>query len=83
MIHKLYSIRDSKSEHFLQPILQKTHGEAERTFKDLANNKETTVSRNPEDYDLYYLGEFNDITGKYESLDTPQHIIKAVQLITQ
>lgn len=77
---KMYSIRDSKGEIYMQPMFQKTHGEAERTFKQLANDDKTTICKFPEDYDLYYLGEYNDQTGKISSLDTPQHIIKAANL---
>lgn len=83
MNHKVYSVRDSKGEAYLPPFLQKTHGEAERSFKDLANNKDTFIAKYPEDYDLYWLGEFDDQSGKYMPLDTPQHMIKAIQVINQ
>lgn len=83
MIHKVYSIRDSKGEQYNPPFLQKTHGEAERSFKDLASKQDTFIHKYPEDYDLYFLGEFDDSSGKYQPLDAPQHMIKAVQLISQ
>lgn len=78
---RIYSIRDSKGEIYNPPFFNKTHGEAERNFRDLANDKQTTVGRHPEDYDLYYLGEYDDQTGKLASVDTPQHIVKAVNLV--
>lgn len=77
---KMYSIRDSKGEIYMQPFFQKTHGEAERSFQQLANDEKTTVCKFPEDFDLYYLGTYDDQTGRMSSLDTPQHIIKAVNL---
>lgn len=81
MILKVYSIRDAKAEVFNTPFFQKTHGEAERSFRQLCNDEKSTVATFPEDYDLYYLGEYDDNTGKMSSLDTPQHVIKAVQCV--
>lgn len=80
MLLKIYSIRDSKAEVFNQPFFQKTHGEAERNFMSLVQDEKSTVWKYPDDFDLYYLGDFDDQTGKLTKLDTPQHIAKAVML---
>lgn len=80
---KIYSIRDSKSEVFNTPFYQKSHGEAERNFRTLVNDGKSTINQYPEDFDLYYLGDYDDNTGKIQVLETPQHIIKAVQLKQQ
>lgn len=76
---KVYSIRDAKAEIFNTPFYQKTHGEAERNFRAVCNDDKSTIFQYPEDFDLYYIGEYDDIDGTFDSLDTPQHIIKAVQ----
>jgi len=80
MKHKVYSIRDAKAEVFNCPFYKKTHGEAERDFKTLCNDPKSTVFNFPEDFDLYYVGEYDDDSGKLAPLDTPQHVVKAVQL---
>jgi len=80
MVLKAYSIRDQKGEIFHTPFFKHTHGEAERDFKTLVNDGKSGINKYPEDYDLYYIGEYNDNTGRFEPLDTPQHQIKAVQL---
>lgn len=80
MTQKIFSIRDSKGEIYGQPFFQKTAGEAERSFKSLVQDEKSMVSKYPEDFDLYYLGEYDDLTGKIKSLDTPSHICKAVAL---
>lgn len=77
---KIYSIRDSKAEIYNAPFFQKTHGEAERSFKTLANDQKSTVCQHPEDFDLWYLGVYNDQTGTIQSLETPQHIAKAIAM---
>lgn len=80
MVLRVYSIRDAKAEVFNTPFYQKTHGEAERNFRTLVNDGKSTVNQFPEDFDLYYLGQYDDNEGKFECLDTPQHVIKAIQL---
>jgi len=81
MLLKIYSIRDTKGEIYNTPFYQRTHGEAERNFKTVASDSKSTISQFPEDYDLYYLGEYDDQTGKIKSLDKPQHITKAINVI--
>lgn len=80
MTLKCYSIRDAKGEVFNNPFYKKTHGEAERDFHQLCKDEKSFPGQYPEDYDLYYLGEYDDQTGLFQSLPTPQHIIKAVQV---
>ena len=77
---KIYSIRDSKAEIYNAPFFQKTHGEAERSFKTLANDQKSTVCQHPEDFDFWFLGVYNDQTGTIQSLETPQHIAKAISM---
>lgn len=74
---KMYSIRDAKGEIFNPPFYKGTHGEAERDFDKLCRDEKSMPYQYPEDYDLYYLGIYDDQTGRIESLATPQHIVKA------
>jgi len=78
---KCYSIRDSKAEIFNPPFYKKTHGEAERDFATLCRDPKSLANQYPEDFDLYYCGDYDDITGKLRPLDTPQHIAKAISVI--
>jgi len=78
MQYKVYSIRDQKVQIFNQPFMAHTHGEAERNFQRLVKDDKSMLNQFPEDYDLYYLGTYDDHTGIHSSLDTPQHIQKAV-----
>lgn len=81
MLLKIFAIRDSKAEFYNQPFYQHTRLEAERTFSALANDSKSTIAQHPEDYDLYHLGEYDNISGKIKVLDTPEHIVKAANLI--
>lgn len=81
MILKAFTIRDSKGEVYNVPFFQKSHGEAERNFRELVNDKQSMPSKYPEDFDLYWIGDYDDTTGKLIPVDTPQHCVKAVQLV--
>lgn len=81
MLLKIFSIRDSKGEIYNTPWFKKTHGEAERDFREAAKDDKSYLSKYPEDYDLYYIGEYDDQTGTIKPLDTPQHMLKAISVI--
>jgi len=80
MLHQIFTIRDNKAEFFHPPFFQRTYGEAERNFRQLAHDGKSTISQNPEDFDLYHVGEYDDQTGKIDPIP-PKHIIKAVNTI--
>lgn len=80
---KMYSIRDAKGEIFNPPFYKKTHGEAERDFHQLCKDEKSMPAQYPEDYDLYFIGTYDDATGKINSLDTPQHVVKAITVKTR
>lgn len=77
---KIYSIRDSKGELYNTPFFQRTHGEAERAFRQLASDENSLVWKYPDDFDLYYIGELDNQTGVITPQSTPQHILKAAAL---
>lgn len=83
----MYTLRDSKGKYHNLPWYQKTHGEAERFVKGICSEDSKSlpgyyqnVSKYPQDFDLYHLGEFDEETGKMHLVDAPQHIINCQQL---
>jgi hypothetical protein len=80
MVLNAFSIRDSKAEAFNTPFFQKTKGEAIRSFESAVNDGKTQLNQYPEDFDLYHVGEWDDATGKIKPLDTPNHVIKAIEV---
>lgn len=82
MQNKVFAIRDTKAEAFHQPFFTKTVSEAERSFHQLVNDPQSLVAKYPEDYDLYMIGSYDTNTGGLTTLDTPQHIAKAISLKT-
>lgn len=74
----MYTICDTKAEIYYPPFYKNTHGEAERDFQKACNDPKSTIHDNPEDFDLFYVGEYDDSNGKITPVVTPQHIVKAV-----
>lgn len=64
---KVFAVFDIKSNLFSSPFFMGQTGEALRAFRDLANNKETTVGRHPEDFVLKSLGWFDNESGIFGS----------------
>jgi len=60
----LYTIHDSKAEFYRPPFVARSKGEAIRMFAQGANDKETQLAQHPEDFTLYQIGTFDDITGQ-------------------
>jgi len=69
MVLKCFAVLDIKSELFGPPFFMSTNGEAVRAFKDLSNDKNTTVGKHPEDYRLMRLGTFDNVSGKLLEVD--------------
>jgi len=77
---KIYSIRDLKAETYNAPFYQPTHGLAERYLQNLVKDEKSQIYAYPEDFDLFYLGTYNTDTGRFQPLDIPQHVVKAITL---
>lgn len=76
----MFTVRDSKTGAYERPFFDHTKESAIRSFKIAVNKSDLMFAQFAEDYDLYYLGDFDDRSGKLTPVDTPQHIVKAIQL---
>lgn len=60
---KLYAIRDIKANAFADPFHLSNDAVAVRAAKQAANDPSTHLFKNPEDYQLWYLGDYDTETG--------------------
>lgn len=60
----LVSVRDKKAEAFHPPYTVPTKGIAIRAFGDAVLKGGTDLSQHPEDFDLFMIGEFDQLSGK-------------------
>lgn len=69
MFHKAYTLLDSKTGIYSQPVYFATDGAAVRSIIELGLDTNTMVGRHPSDYVLYSIGGFDDNTGMFQSLE--------------
>lgn len=70
-------IRDIKLDCFGQPQACASIGVGARAFSDAINNPErnTDMSKHPEDFELWHIGEYDDATATIVPI-SPQFITK-------
>ena len=81
MIHRIFTIFDSKMEAFLPIFLAPSTGSAIRSFEDLANKEGHQINRHSADYTLFEIGEFSDESASILSYATPVSLGVAVEFI--
>lgn len=81
MIIKMYCMKDKKTG-FLQPHLDSNHKAAKRAFQlGLATAKgDSIMGFCPEDFELYYLGEFDNESGIISQPTIPEFIVDGSSL---
>ena len=62
---RLYSIYDSKAEQFSPPQVYHNDMLALRAFEGIVNDDKMLIKKYPEDFSLYYIGNFGDSDGRY------------------
>ena len=81
MIHKMFTVYDSKAEAYLQPFFSSTTGLAIRSFTEAVNQNDHQFSKYPEDYTLFEIGSYNDEDGSFDILDAKKSIGLAVDFV--
>lgn len=74
---KVFSIFDEKAQVYSNPFFMPHVGQASRSFGDLVSDTSTQVCKHPEDFKLYQLAEYDDVSGHFDSLKVPLFICNA------
>ena len=83
MIHKIFTVYDSKVEAYLPPFYQQSKGAAIRAFTDTCNEAGHPFNKHPEDYTMFELGAFDDTGANFELHKTPISIGVAIEFINE
>ena len=75
---KMYAIRDNKTEVFNNPFISHTDMSAMRTVYGAMD--QNLLSTYPEDFSLWYLGEFDDVTGAITPEVPPKIVITLLEI---
>jgi len=72
----VYSIKDNKVGTYGMPFFSPNEVQATRNFARSCHDTNVQISIFPSDFDLFYLGSFDDTTGKFfQDERHPQFII--------
>lgn len=80
MILKIFSVKDKIVEAFLQPFFSPTIGSAIRSLTEVVNDPQSPFAKNPHDYTLYQIGEFDDWSGQVTPMDS-QRLVPLADLV--
>ena len=85
MMMKIFSVRDSAVEAFLQPFFSPTRGAAIRSVSDAVNDPKHEFSKHAQYFALYELGSFDDSSGVVSPPDNglPEPVISCIELINK
>lgn len=79
---KIFAIYDQKAKVFIPPFYAHNEGTALRQFSNAINSPDSDMSKYPEDFTLFLIGEFDDnkgeITGK-----APSTMVNGLQMVEE
>lgn len=64
MKQKVFSVFDDKAKAYMLPFFQPEKGMAVRMFSDAVNDPQSLFGKHPEDFTLFFVGEFDLETGE-------------------
>lgn len=80
MNNEMFAIRDRKIGAYKAPFTARNAGDATRMFAGAIKQGNTQLSEYPEDFDLFYIGSFNDLSGQLDSVK-PEFVCSAISLV--
>lgn len=82
MILQVVAIRDNAVEGFMPPTYIPHVGAAVREFSKMVNDPQHNFSQNPQDFDLYHLGSWNDADGSFTPNSPPIRLLRGQDALT-
>lgn len=76
---QVFSLFDSKAKAYTQPYFMPQKGQALRSLDGIVNNPQTEVYKYPDDFKLYKLADYDNLSGKFIPLQEPEFIANAVE----
>lgn len=76
-----YCFFDSAAGVYQRPFFLGADGEATRLFVDLVNEKDHAMNRHPNDYSIFRIGSFNDVSGRLEQDKLVECLMTGMQAI--
>ena len=81
MLQQMFTVYDEKAGAYIHPFFMATTGMALRVFHDSCRDSNHAFNRNPEDYTLFHIGQFDDTSGLVEPFSTPVSLGLAINFV--
>lgn len=79
---EIFTIYDHAAKAYNKPFFVQTVGIAIRTFQATVNEEQNgAINQNPEQFTLFKIGVYDDSDGSIISLDTPEPVMKALDVL--
>lgn len=79
---KVYSIYDKAAQAYTSPFFLVTDAQAYRAFETEAQNQQSNIGKYPDDYVLHKVGEFDEISGLFDTHE-PERMISAREILAK
>lgn len=78
---QIFAVRDTAVEAFLAPFYMPSKGAAIRAFGDTVNDPQSGFNKHPQDFSLYFLGDFDEQTGIIAPASSPEHCVTGADVM--
>lgn len=78
---KLFAVMDKKVASYQNPFFALANGQAMRSFGDSVQAKDSPLSMHPEDYELYHIGDFDQISGELMQEGTGNYLCRGLDFV--
>lgn len=79
----MFAVYDKKAMFFDSPFCVENEVQASRAFEQAVLNPQSTISKYPADFALYYLGEYVSSKGNVIVTDVPRFRHEAMEFINK
>lgn len=85
MVLLVVSMYDVGVGAFGRPVFVRSRGEAVRSLSDEVNSKreDSAIANHPQDFQLFFVAEFDDSSGKFSCPEMPEKIADAASLVVK
>lgn len=78
---QFFAIYDEKACAYMCPLKEQNKLTALRAFSLTCEKQDTMFYQHPEDFSIFYVGDFDDNTGIFTSLEKPELLAKATEFV--
>lgn len=76
---KIFSVFDSKASAYMSPQFVPSTGDAIRSFCNIASDPSHVFHKFAEDFTLFEVGEWDELSCSFVLYETPRSLMKAIE----